>query len=131
MKATADSMEVFAIAKERALGKAEYNIAPGGLGCTGKAPWNKGKKGVFHHSEETKRKISKSEKGKKRYEMTDEIRKKMSESQKGKKRGAPSEETKRKISEAKKGKKISEETKKRVSESLKEYYRRRKNGQQK
>lgn len=51
LKETADSMEIFAIKKERALGKAEYNIANGG--CS-----------IGKHSEETKRKISKARKGK-------------------------------------------------------------------
>ena len=48
--------------------------------------WNKG----IPHSEEHKKKISQSEKGKKPYEMTDEIRKKMSLAQKGKNVGEKS-----------------------------------------
>ena len=64
-------------------------------------PWNKGK----HLSEETKKKISKSQKGKtpwnkgKTYNLSENARKKISESQKGHK---VAEETKRKISEARK-----------------------------
>lgn len=91
-KATADDMERFAITKERALGKAEYNIADGGGGISGYH---------FHLSEETKKKMSESRKCKKPYEMTEEIRKKMIESHKGKKQ---SEETRKKISEYRKGK---------------------------
>ena len=70
-KETVDSMEKFAISKERALGKAEYNIAEGGMGGNGL----KGK----HFSEDHKRKISKA------YEMTDGIRRKLSELKKGEK----------------------------------------------
>lgn len=74
-KETADDIERFAIAKERASGKAEYNIANGGYGVCGRLseehkrkiseankgriPWNKDK----HWSNETKMKISKKMKG--------------------------------------------------------------------
>ena len=106
-KETADDVERFAIAKERALGKAEYNIADGGGGCGS-------------HSEETKKKISEGNKGKK---VSEETKKKMSESHKGVQvwnKGIPrTDETKRKISEANKGKKLSEEAKKKMSESRK------------
>jgi group I intron endonuclease len=61
-------------------------------------------------SEETRRKISESNKGRKRSE---ESRRKMSEAAKGK---VVSEETRRKISEVRKGKKRSEETKRKISE---------------
>ena len=47
----------------------------------GRIPWNKGKKGIFHHSEEAKRKNSESHKGKKHSE---ESKRKTSESMKGK-----------------------------------------------
>lgn len=110
-KATADDIERFAIKKERALGKAEYNIADGGNGGAlrkGKTPWNKGK----CHSDETKRKISEAKKGKqvlnKRKPMSDEQRMKISETLKGHiawNKGIPrSEETKKKISDTMKGK---------------------------
>ena len=56
---TADDVERFAIAKERAIGKAEYNIADGGQGR------------ATPISEETKRKISEAHKGKK---MSEESR---------------------------------------------------------
>ena len=123
-KETADDMERFAIAKERAIGKAEYNIADGGQG------------GATPLSEETKRKISKALKGKKMSEesrrkmsesrrgmkcspRSEEWRRKQSESHKGKKHNPHSEETKRKISESHKGKHLSEETKRKLSEAKK------------
>ena len=120
-KETADDMERFAIAKERALGKAEYNLANGGQGGNGGA--NKGK----HPSEETRRKLSEAKKGKTPWNkgkmMSDEMKKKLSESTKGK---HLSEETKRKMSEARKGhlgywlgKHRSEETRKKMSEAQK------------
>lgn len=75
-----------------------------------------------YHSEETKKKISDSKRGKTTclgYEHTEETRKKMSESHKGnkgfwegKKR---SEETKKKISDSLNGKTHSEESKKKMS----------------
>lgn len=90
-KETVDSMERFAIAKERAIGKAEYNIADGGNGgnlgngvnkkhsetCKGTNNPHFGKK----HKEESKRKISDAMK---RHYVSDETRRKMSESHKGK-----------------------------------------------
>ena len=132
-KTTADDMEKFAIAKERAIGKAEYNIADGGQGGTlrrGKTPWNKGK----CHSSETKRKISEAKKGKQAWNkgkpISDEQRMKISETLKGhiawNKGIHRSEETKRKISEARKGrpssmkgKHRSEEAKIKQSEAMK------------
>lgn len=67
-----------------------YNLTDGGDGTLGCKPWNKGKM-CKHHSEETKRKISESCKGK-------------PAPNKGKKLGPMSEETKKKMSEAHKGK---------------------------
>lgn len=128
-KETADDVEVFAIAKERALGKAEYNIADGGGGVDG-----------YKHSEESKQRISESNKGKKLSKehirkmsermkgkkLSEETKNKMSERMKGNiyRKGIPhSEETKNKISESLKGKnigkKLSDETKKKMSESRK------------
>lgn len=69
-KDTADDVERFAIAKERALGKAEYNIADGGGGCGS-------------HSEETKKKISEGNKGKKLEPISEEHKMKISEAMKG------------------------------------------------
>ena len=100
-KETADDMERFAIAKERAIGKAEYNIAAGGGGTVGVYP-----------SQESRNKMSKSQKG--------------NQNHKGK---YHSEETKRKISETKKGhnpwnkgKSMPEEFKKKMEE-IREAYR--------
>ena len=72
-KETADDMEKFAIAKERALGKAEYNIADGSQG----GALNKGRK----LSEETKRKIGDKSKGR---HCSEETKRKHSEAKKGK-----------------------------------------------
>ena len=85
-KETADSMEIFAIKKERDICKAEYNIANGGQG---------GDLGS-----EVRFRISKAHKGKKRKPFSEETKCKMSEAKKGKKL---SEERKRNISEARKG----------------------------
>lgn len=81
-------------------------------------------KGV-HHSDETIKKISESQKGKKRTPLSEEHRKKISESRKG---ITLSEETRRKLSEShkgrtawNKGKKHTEETRRKISESLKAY----------
>ena len=63
------------------------------------------------HSEETKQKISESNKGKHRESPNEETKKKISESKKGKKPYEMTEETKQKMSESAKGKIISEETK--------------------
>ena len=146
-KETADNMERFAIAKERAIGKAEYNLADGGQGGDlGNAinkkrsealkNKNKGKK----LSEETKQKISEKMKGNtnsKGKKLSEEARKKISEAERGKPgmKGEKnpmwgrhhSEETRKKLSEAKIGEKnpnygksLSEETRKKISEARKE-----------
>jgi len=72
-----------------------------------------GGEGVSGHikSEETKRKISESRRGKPGTPRSEETRIKMSEAHKGK---TPSEETKRKISEVQKGKTLSEEHKRKM-----------------
>lgn len=90
LKETADSVEIFAIAKERANGKAEYNIEDGG---------QRGSAGPM--SDDHKSKISEALKGRKRQPYSEEWKKHMSEAQKGKHH---SEEHKRKIAEASKGK---------------------------
>lgn len=83
-----------------------YNLKVGGQGSSGgKNHFRYGK----HHTEETKRKISESHKGK---VITEETRKKMSESQKGR---ARSEETKRKIGDIHRGKVVSKEARRNMS----------------
>ena len=76
---------------------------------------NKGK----IRSEETKRKISESKIGKKTGPRSEETKRKISKSLKGKKTGPRSKETKRKISESNKGKIRSEEAKRKQSKSKK------------
>ena len=111
-KEHADLLEKTFIASERKkVGKENcYNIADGGGGNTSPC------------SEETKKKLSKMNKGK---SLSEETKRKISETEKGK---LLSEETKRKMSLAKKGKpsntrdkhwKLSEEHKKKLSEALK------------
>lgn len=120
-----------------------YNLTDGGEGTLGFPSPNKGKFGVDstmygkHHSEETKKKISNSNKGKtigrtpwnKGVTHSDETKKKISDARKG----VPSwiglhhsEETKKKISESKKGttpwnkgKPMTEEQKLKISNTLK------------
>ena len=89
----------------------EYKIKLS-MALKGKPTWNTGKK-CGPLSEEHKRKISESEKGRK---LSEETRKKMSESRKGK---SSSEEQKKKISAALKGRSHSEEHNRKVSEALK------------
>ena len=78
----------------------------------------------MHHSEESKRKISESNKGKnKGKKLSEETRRKLSELQKGRvpwnKGKKLSEETCIKLSESHKGNKLSEESRKKLSESHK------------
>jgi group I intron endonuclease len=100
-----DEQEIFWISEYRKVGKAEYNIANGGLGTKNIEPWNKGTK----MSEEQKAKISSSQKG--------------NHYRKGK---CCSKETKQKISNWNKGKTISIETRKRLSEAAKKDWAKRK-----
>lgn len=92
---------------ERAKGKAEYNIANGGNG-----------KGTV--SKETKRKLSEINKGYKHpnygKHLSEETKLKISKSEKGK---CVSSETRRKSSESHKGKHLPEEQKRKISESVK------------
>ena len=97
----ADKAEKFWIKEYRSRGKAQYNIADGGQGFSGK------------RSEETKKKISEANKGKK---LSEETKKKMSETLKGKPRSG---ETKKKISETLKGKPKSEEARRKMAEARK------------
>ena len=92
----------------------------------GKIPWNKGKSKEYQpmfgkcHTTKTKQKISESNKGQipwcKGKQQTEETKQKISESNKGK---YQTEETKQKISLANKGKQQTEETKIKISETLK------------
>ena len=112
--------EIYWIAEYKKIGKAEYNIAKGGYGG-----------GLLGRtcSEETKRKISEANKGKKHnIIISEELRLKFSESRRGEKNGFygkhHSEETKKKISESQKGKNnygkhFSEEHRIKISNALK------------
>jgi hypothetical protein len=86
-----------------------HNRTDGGDGTSGRVP-----------SEETRRKIGEAHKGEKNHNygktFSEEYRRKISESGKGR---THSEETKRKMSEARKGKTFSEEHKRKMSEVLK------------
>lgn len=131
-KKTVDDMERFAIAKERAIGKAEYNIADGGTGgnlVKGTKFSEEHKRRISealkgrHHTEESKRKMSEAQKGK---HISEEQRKKHSEALRGKKRGTRSEVWKMHLSESlkgrttwNKGKHWSEETRRKISEATK------------
>lgn len=119
-KETINKLEIKYIAFERTSnGNGCYNIADGGDGNGG---WNKGRH-FGHRSDETRKKISESNKG---HITTEETRKKLSEAGKGRKHGLFSEEHKRHLSEAHRGqvawnkdKHHSEETKRKISETKK------------
>lgn len=72
----------------------------------GQIPWSKGKKGIFHHSPETKEKIRQKAIGRK---FSDETRRKLSEMRRGKKGRPLSTEQKMKISKTRKIKYLSGE----------------------
>ena len=108
-----DKQEIFWISEYRKRGLAQYNIANGGEGCCikGRTPWNKGKTGIY--SDETKKKMSETHKGK---QLSEDTRYKMSETHKGKQL---SEDTRYKMSETHKGKQRSEDTRYKISEAHK------------
>lgn len=109
-KDTANSVEVFAIAKERALGKAEYNIDNGGTGSS-------------RFSDKTRKKMSNAQRGKKKGHLSEETKRKISEANRGRptwnKGGHISKDVKKRISETEKGKKVSDETRRKQSEAHK------------
>lgn len=121
-----DYWETYFIEKLNTKSPNGYNLTEGGGGCKGyhhteesrrkisethkgKETWMKGK----HHNEESRRKISEKAKGR---HYTEEAKKKMSEIRKGIRF---SEEHRKKISEALKGKERSEEHRKNLSKALK------------
>ena len=109
----------------------------------GKVPWNKDKIGVY--TKETLAKIGESNKGNKKmlgFCFTEESKRKMSESHKGKpawnkgvkehqtawNKGVKcSEKTKKKLSESHKGYVMSEEQKQKISASMKSYWKNKQN----
>ena len=114
-----DTLEIEAIAKYNTLVPNGYNLTAGGEGgipseetLRKMSEVQKGRK----CSAETRAKISEAHKGKK---LTAETCRRISESKKGKPRKPHSEESCRRISEARKGKTLSEEACRKMSESRK------------
>jgi hypothetical protein len=85
--------------------------------------WNKNKSGLQHASEETKKKLSEANKGEKNGMYgrchSEETKKKISEVQKNREHGPISEEHKMALINSHLGKHLSEETKQKMSASLK------------
>lgn len=123
--------EIYWIAKLNATNpEIGYNLTYGGDGCLGIVPWNKDKKGLQQAwnkgkklkptSEDTKKKLSESLKGKEPWNkgkhLSEEYKKKLSESHKG---IIFTEEHKQKLSIALKGKPKSEEHRRKISECQK------------
>lgn len=73
------------------------NITDGGEGTIGLEAWNKGKKGLYTHSEESRKKLSKASFGRK---LTEEWKRKIGDANRN-----MSEETKKKLSKINKGNK--------------------------
>ena len=123
-RSEANVLEKYYIAKDRKENiYGCYNIADGGQG----GAWNKG----IPCSEESKKKISESEKGHRPYfcrPRTEEEKRKISEKLKGRKLNLSDEERLARSEKAKEmsrrniGSKRSEETKKKMSEALKAYW---------
>lgn len=100
-------LEIFYIKKYNSFGEFGYNLNTGGNNALA--------------SEETKKRMSESGKGKnKGKKRSEETKRRISETNKGRKL---SEKTKRRISEAQSGKKLSEEHKRKISEAQKGKYK--------
>jgi hypothetical protein len=87
-----DLLEIFWISQMKTWGFDLKNMTKGGDGSYGVKPWNKGLKGIFHHTDESKKKMSEQRKGKeltwfKDKKWSEDRRKKMSEQRKGRKLG--------------------------------------------
>lgn len=85
-----DDLEIYWICQMKTWGFSLKNMTNGGNGSYGIKPWNKGLKGVFHHTDESKNKMSEKRKGLKIWlgkNHTEESKQKMSEQRKGKKLG--------------------------------------------
>ena len=78
-------IEQYWISQFKSWGFELLNMTDGGEGTYGLVPWNKGLKGVFKHSEESKLKMSNQRKGKAPYIPSEETKRKLSEQRKGKK----------------------------------------------
>lgn len=113
---TADSIEMFAIKKERDLGKAEYNIANGGGGANGIIAWNKGK----HISEETREKLRKwNKENGHTFKHSEEIQKKIVETRRKNGSYKSNKKSIQALKDWTKENGHSEEWRKKVSEKLK------------
>jgi len=87
-----DNLEIYWICQMKTWGFSLKNMTNGGDGSYGVKPWNKGLKGIFHHTNESKKKMSDKRKGKeltwlKNRKVSDEERMKMSLYRKGRKLG--------------------------------------------
>lgn len=79
------NLEKFWISQFKTWGFDLVNMTDGGEGSYGVSPWNKGLKGVFKHSSESKLKMSNTRKGKIPYIPTEETKIKISKTKKGSK----------------------------------------------
>lgn len=98
-------IEQYWISQFKCWGFELLNMTDGGEGSYGLVPWNKGLKGVFKHSEESKLKMSHKRKGKIPYIPSEETKIKISNSKKGVKGHKWSEEQKIKFKNSS-GKKV-------------------------
>lgn len=102
-----------------------YNLTDGGEGASGRTHTDEARQKISNSlkghavSEESRQKMSAAQKGKKMPPKSEETRRKSSIANKGKKPAPISEEGRRKISAANKGRIVSEETRRKISESHK------------